>query len=165
MSDLTPSFNDASSGLSGGETATVGGGPGPHPPSGSASATASTQSAASSIDPGKAPLQPPPASKQKFNVNAPPTQAPARTTTPTKPAKLDAHTASAKAELETLKRAKPDPAARHNLKPPANVKRAADNRAERQRLARISAVNAYLKFRQSPPENEQEMADELEFRL
>lgn len=55
---------------------------------------------------------------------------------------------AARKELESLEAGRPKPAPHHRVNPPAQLKKIADNQAERQREVRISAIKAYLEFHQ-----------------
>lgn len=72
---------------------------------------------------------------------------------------------AARKELDVLEAGRPKPAPHHRLNPPTQLKKIADNQAERQREQRITSIRAYLDYHGDEGmkrEHTQEHHDDLE---
>jgi hypothetical protein len=135
MENITPTFNAASSGLSG-ESGAVTSTPnptGPQTPGTAAEApTASIHSA------------------EFHGAAAPQASEPAPAVAPTQFEPSQAFTAErANAELDMLERGRAKPSAQKNLTPRPQLKKIVDSEIERKREARISALKAYMQFKRN----------------
>jgi len=122
--DLTPTFNAAAGGPTGEPASSEGQGP-QDSGGGGASATVEANALSEAAAPAETePVAPPPLSLE-----------------------------DAEAELEALEAGRPKPALRDDFNPPAKLRQIVHTEVERQRELRVSALEAYLEFSQSDPEN------------
>lgn len=146
MSEITGAFNAAAAGPSG-EASAAGSGPMPSTPGGSGAATAESSHTSSGSSSTFHNANTDGTNIEKFNAASELIASEASNDNHSSDQEPGSTIASAKAEFAILERAKLKPSLRLNLKPPAQVKNAVDLKAERQRVARASALKAYVEFR------------------
>jgi hypothetical protein len=162
--ELTPTYNAAAGGPSG-EAGTVTGS-GPHGPSGpdtSSSGESHSESLPSAPAHGEAQFL----TSEQFSTAVESSASRVVENHPSETAHPGLTVDFAQRELETLEEGRAKPKPQLNQEPRQPLKKIVDSKIERQREARVSALKAYLNFKEREPEitNSQDEVDDLEPRL